>query len=140
MPEEAKLVEDPDETEVIDDTEVYLHKEARHVCAFDDVTIKLFFKTGDTLASGTRRVSASHFEVQAPGVNPLFVKRISILGLGIAFDYAPAGEFDLPAALEVGTNGILQKKVPEHFPVEIISRKVKSKEVLESELPTRPMP
>ncbi len=122
MLEEAR--KDLDETEVIDETEVYLRREARDIFAFDQVKIKLQTKRGTPLASGVRCVLAGHFEVEAPGVNKLFVKSVRIEAAGVEFDYMSIGEFDLPASLEVGVHGILQKTVPDHFPVGVTSRKV----------------
>jgi hypothetical protein len=124
MPEEAKAGQDPDETEVIDGTEVYLRRETRNVFAFNAVKITLLTKQGKPIPSGVRRVLAGHFEVEAPDVNKLFVKSVRIEAAGVEFDYMSIGEFDLPAALEVGTNGILQKTVPDHFPVGVTSREV----------------
>lgn len=124
MPEEAKAGQDPDETEVIDGTEVYLRRETRHIFPFTDVKIKLLTKQGKPMPSGVRRVLADYFEIEAPGVSKLFVKSARIRAAGVEFDYMSIGEFDLPASLEVGIDGVLQKTVPDHFPVGITSREV----------------
>jgi hypothetical protein len=121
---EMRMEQDPEETEVIDGTEVYLRKETRSLFAFDDVKIRLLTKAGPPLASGVRRVWAAFFQVVAPGLNKLFVKSVRIEAAGVEFNYARPGEFDLPASLEVGPRGILQKTVPDIFPIEIISREV----------------
>ncbi len=116
MPEETPTGDVQDETEVIDGIEVYLRRMSRRVVAFDDVKIKLLTRQGRPVPSGTQRVFGGYFEIEATGVHKLFVKKASISGASVVFDYATVGEFDLPTSLEVGTGGILQKTVPDLFP------------------------
>jgi hypothetical protein len=113
------------------------NKEAVITLAFDAVKIKMFIKQGTPIPAGVSHVIGSHFEVEAPGVDPLLVKRVHIMAAGVTFNYEGSSEFDLPACLEVGTDGILQKTVQAHLPVQIVSRVVK--ETPESELPTKQM-
>lgn len=88
---------------------------------FDSVKIRMLTREGTPVASGVRRIFGFMFEVEAPGVDRLFVKRLRIETAPVTFDYALFREFDLPKSLEIGIGGILQKTVQEHLLVEIVS-------------------
>lgn len=113
------------------------NKEAVITLPFDAVKIKALTKQGTPIPSGVRRVVGTHFEVEAPGVDKLIVKRVHIRAVGVTFNYVGPSEFDLPSSLEVGVDGILQKTVHEILPVNIVSHVIKPKETPESELPTQ---
>lgn len=121
MPEEAKAGENQELPRVKETINLDPHRERTVLLPFDAVKIRLFTKEGNPLPSGLRRVFGHCFEVEAPRVREFLVKHVGIAAVGVEFNYANACEFDLPAALEVGPNGILQKTVPDLFPVGIVS-------------------